>query len=242
MDRFFVDPSQITVTTVTFSPSQASQLARVLRLRVGDHVLALDNHGACYEVALTSVTHTAASGAIVSRSDAEGEPVTPVVLYQALLKGPKWEYVLQKCTEVGVAAFVPLITQRCVALYEADRWADRTSRWEAITREAAEQSGRGRIPAIDLPQEWKHALGGKSPHRLLLHPSGGPLSAVLENVQAKGPLSLFVGPEGGFTDDEVAQAAQSGMHIVTLGKRTLRAETAGLVAAAAVLYALGEME
>ena len=243
MDRFFVDPLQVTGDIVTFSPDQARQMARVLRLRPGQQVYALDDQGSYYLVELRRVAHMAAHGIILERLAADTEPRVRVTLWQALMRGAKWEYVLQKGTEVGIAAFAPVVTERCVALYEPERWDARQERWAAVLREAAEQSGRSRIPALRAPVSWEEACHTGEGLRLLLHPSvqSVPLEAALAAHGDATTVSLYVGPEGGFTEAEVAQAEQLGITSVRLGPRILRTETAGMVAAAALFYALGDL-
>lgn len=211
-------------------------MARVLRLQPGEQVLALDNTGLEYTVRLGEVGPGAATGEVTATTPASGEPATRISLYQALLKGDRWDYVLQKGTEAGIARFVPVMARRCVAQAEGE---EKRRRWQRIVQEAAEQSGRGLIPEVAAPVPLADALTAPAPCRLLLHEGGR--QPLRQALPADGrELALFVGPEGGFADDEVAAAERAGAAVVSLGHRVLRAETAGPAVTFAILYALGE--
>lgn len=239
MHRFFVPPSALQGDRTIVSGPQARQMRRVLRLRPGDTVCLLDNSGWEYEVKLTSLEENQARGVVVGRSLSLGEPRTRIVLYQALLKGSKWDYLLQKGTEIGIAAFVPLLCERCL------RPADKTKRvrWESLLREAAEQARRGKLPSLGEPLSLEEACQKAEGLRLLLWEGTGQrsLREALSGLAPDEAISLFVGPEGGFSPQEAALALSRGLEAVTLGPRILRAETAGLVAAAAILYERGDL-
>lgn len=244
--RFFVDPDQIRGDRVRFSPEQAHQLDRVLRLRAGDTVVALDGRGAAYDVTLTELSRRTASGTITGRRAANGEPDTTLILYQSLLRRDKFEWVLQKGTEVGVAVFVPVITRRSL-VRDADKvTAERTERWTRILTEAAEQAGRGRVPDLQPPLPFAdavaEAVAGDGVALLASEDATGyGIPGALNPFRDLSRISLFIGPEGGFEPDEVDEAGSKGINIVTLGPRILRTETAAVVAAALVLHELGQM-
>ncbi len=221
--------------------AQARQVREVLRLRAGDVVAALDNSGAEYRVELTVIGREAVRGRVVEKVADSRETGTHLVLYQSLLKADKFEWVLQKCTELGVAEFVPVVTARVVA-DSVSRM--KQVRWERILVEAAEQSGRGKIPVLRPFSHLGDALhdaqvrGGLS-----LIPWEEEHARDLHSVlPAEGPVNLFIGPEGGFTAGEIDSARADGAIPITLGPRILRAETAGLVAASAIFFARGEMD
>ena len=243
MHRFFVSPSQVQQDKVYFSPEQARQMATVLRLRQGHDVLVLDNTGLCYRVQLGNVTPASAFGEVQETGQADGEPQVRITLFQALLKGQKWEYLLQKGTEVGISDFVPTLCQRSVSRYDQASWESKLRRWQTILKEAAEQSGRGRLPVLHAPMTSVMACQSAEGLGVLAYEEERETS--LREVLASSPtvshLSLYVGPEGGFTQDEVALARQHGIRVVSLGRRILRAETAGVIASAAILYALGDL-
>ncbi len=263
MHRFFIPPEWLREDEVTIRGRQAHQIGHVLRLKRGDRIIVLDNAGYEYETALLEVTRDRVRGRIEGRRRCTGEPALEVTLYQALLKGDGIETVLQKCTEIGVSAFVLFEGGRCVARPPR---ALRLERWRAILTEAAEQSGRGRVPGLEgvitfteacervsglaiMPWEGETKRG----IREVLQSAGFPFSIAASGEVKGSPgkvaqptlprkLSIFIGPEGGFTGEEVEFARGKGITPVSLGKRILRAETAGLVTAALALYQWGEME
>jgi 16S rRNA (uracil1498-N3)-methyltransferase len=179
---------------------------------------------------------------VLASREPPGEPDVRLVLYQALIKGQRFDWVLEKGTEVGVSSFVPVVSSRSV-VRPAEASASRLERWQRIVTEAAEQSGRSRLPQVSPPVTFADALASAPGLRLL--PWEGEHDITLrEALTAEGPpeaVSLFIGPEGGFPTEEVEMARQQGVRTVSLGPRILRAETAGIVAAALVLHELGEM-
>jgi 16S rRNA (uracil1498-N3)-methyltransferase len=205
-------------------------------------VTVLDDSGWEYRVQLEQIERTSAQGRILSKRLAEGEPRTKIVVFQGLLKGSKFEYVLQKCTEVGVVAFVPVATAR--AIVPAASAAERYDRWNRIIQEAAEQARRGRLPRLHPVVDWPTAL--TQAQGLTLVPWEGETSRGLRTVLRERAghvfaVNLFVGPEGGLSEEEVALACAQGALPVSLGPRILRAETAALVAASAILYEFGDL-
>lgn len=244
MHRFFLPADWIVKGTVVITGKLVHQLRNVLRLGTGDHITILDNSGWEYEVELQQVDSSKIKGRVVNKSLAVSEPRTKITLYQALLKGSNFEFVLQKCTEIGVAGFVPIICERCVA-GEPD--SKRLSRWRSIITEAAEVSRRGKLPVLHNPTSLTEA--GKSASGISLLPweeerAKGIGDVLRSHHQAKEipEVSIFVGPEGGFSPNEVGFARSCGIVPVSLGRRILRAETAGLVAAAIMLYEFGDMD
>lgn len=244
MHRFFVDRQQVSGGRVRFRPDQAHQIGRVLRLRPGDTVLALDGR-ATYTVTLETVTREAAAGRITAEAPPTGEPRTRLTLYQSLLKRDKFEWVLQKGTEIGVARFVPVISRRTLIRDGETVTPEKQARWERIITEAAEQSGRGRLPELAAPLSFEAALdeAGRLDRTLIAWEQAGPgdLAAALDGLPAVARLALFIGPEGGYEAVEIEQAQVCGAIVITLGPRILRTETAAIVGAALILAALGEM-
>lgn len=239
--RFFVSPDSIQNGVVQFNIAQAHQLRDVLRMRAGEEIIVLDNAGNEYRVVLQHVMRDEARGDIVEKRAATGEPRTQIILYQALLKADKFEWVLQKGTELGIAAFSPLVSERSVQ----DVGKNKFTRWSHIVSEAAEQAGRGKIPPLYGHQLLSHALrvapqyGG-----LVLIAWEQETNFDLQTALAKSDattIHLFIGPEGGFTEKEITDAREKHVQPITLGNRILRAETAGLVAASAIFFARGDL-
>lgn len=242
--RFFIPANWIESPTVHLRGQTARQIKSVLRLKPGDEIVVLDNSGSEWRVSLTDIGSDAVTARIIEQRPARGEPVLRLTLYQGTIKGQKFEWVLQKGTELGVSRFVPTICRRSV-VNDAEALAKKHDRWQRIIQEAAEQSGRGRLPHLEpamplagaLPQAASSALPillWEEEHHLTLK------EVLLESEP--DTVALFIGPEGGFTSDEAALARRAGCHIVTLGPRILRAETAGLAACSAIFFQTGEWD
>jgi len=247
--RFFIPPEWLTGNAVAIAGPQAHQIARVLRMRPGDRLVVLDDSGWEFEVHLLAVQPELVRGEVVSQRLAAGEPHTHITLYQGMLKSDRFEFVLQKGTELGIGQFVPLVTARTVAL-DRDAPGKKHPRWQSIIQEAAEQCRRGRKPALRPAMPFAQACEEASRFTgLKLLPWEEESQTSLRSaLRAADPASkeaavhLFVGPEGGLTQDEVDMARGFGLLPVTLGRRILRAETAGLVAVAAILYEWGDLD
>lgn len=242
--RFFVPPSSIRARNVTLGPALAHRMGRVLRLKRGDHVILSGGDGHDFEVQLTAVSPHAVTGVVVAERPMPPEPAVVLALYQSLIRPGRFDLVLEKGTEIGVSRFVPVINARSQNQAEEPS-AARSERWLRIVTEAAEQCERGRLPALDAPAPFEKAVRDSLGVRVLPYESargavslGGYLRGLTDRPRQ---VSLFIGPEGGFEDEEIALARAENCAIVTLGKRVLRSETAGIVACAFVLEALGEM-
>jgi len=248
LHRFFIAGESLQGKKVVMAGQQAQQIRNVLRICDGEHIIVLDNQGWEYEVVLTAVRRTEVAGQVVEKRRATGEPDTQITLYQSLLKREKFEWVLQKCTEVGVGRFVPVIAERSLIRSLDAVKADKMERWRRIITEAAEQSQRGRIPELALPVKFERCMTALESFDCLLIASakagGVSLRAALAGDRRDGPttIALFIGPEGGFTEKEMELGRASGAVAVSLGRRILRTETAALVAASLILYESGEMD
>jgi 16S rRNA (uracil1498-N3)-methyltransferase len=242
MDRFFVDPEVVGGDFAELGRELSHRLRHVMRLRGGDHVMLVDGRGFEYEAELQDTRAPTIRAAILSRREVLPEPSVRVVLYQSVVKGDRFEWLLEKGTEIGVAKFVPLLSRRSVVRPREGR-VERKERWQRIVTEAAEQCGRSRLPEIASPMHLDEALASAQGLRLL--PWEGErktsLRQALRSAKKVEVVSLFVGPEGGFAQEEVEQALALGVQTVSLGRRILRSETAGIVAVAAVLYESGEL-
>ena len=242
MHRFFIPDDRIIQNTVTIKGAPVHRLRNVLRLGTGDRIVVLDDSGWEYEVELRTIHENVVEGAVTGKTRSAGEPVTRITLYQALLKGSSFEYVLQKCTEIGVSAFVPLTCDRCVATRPSN---SRFARWQRVILEAAQQSRRGKLPVMHPAARFHdifESLTGDSV--LLWEEEHRGFRDILRSLLTPGhshEINLFVGPEGGFSSEEVAFARSHGIISAGMGNRILRAETAGLAAAAVTLYEFGDL-
>lgn len=230
----------------------AHQARDVLRLAPGDMLRLLDGAGAEYPAIITAMDRKRVTVRLGERLAGRADPAVRVVLCLGMLKAAKYEWVLQKGTELGVAAFVPLLCERAGAATEEASESKRR-RWAKIVAEALEQCGGSRLPELSPPCPLMHALAGMPPGAVALIPweeaEARPLrAALLEAVAAAGGVAtipevrLFIGPEGGFSSGEIALAARAGAIPVTLGPRILRAETAAIAASTLALEAVGALD
>ncbi len=244
--RFFIAPDMMNDDTVTLTDAAlVHQMAHVLRLRPGNEVLLLDGLGTTYRTTLTAVGRTSVSGQITAREASRGEPALMLTLYVPLLRAERFEWVLQKGTELGVSRFIPTQCTHSLAADRAD--AHKLERWTRIVREAAEQSCRGRLPVVSDPQPFVTACATAAtadlPLLLWESTASGLRSVLRGHIQllSATPLptiAILSGPEGGLTSNELTTATEHGMIPVTLGARILRAETASIAATAAIFYEL----
>jgi 16S rRNA (uracil1498-N3)-methyltransferase len=256
--RFIVTSEVLTEGTEIVLPAAVAHQARdVLRLGPGDALTLLDGAGGEWAASLTEVGRAGVRARVHARRASTAEPRTRIVLCPGLLKAAKFEWVLQKGTELGVAAFVPVLSARAVAGV-AETGGAKRARWQRILAEASEQCGRVRVPELaeprPLPQALQAVPSGAIPLILWEGERATPLRAALVSALeqrrtasglrepgAAPEIHLFVGPEGGFSADEIGAARTHGAAPVTLGPRILRAETAAIVAAALAMEACGEL-
>jgi len=245
VNRFFISTSSIEGDRVRLSQEQSHQICHVLRLKPGETIVVLDDSGTEYDVTLTAVDRKETIGQVTSRHRARGEPTAEVTLFQSLLAREKFEWVLQKGTELGVAQFVPILTERSLVRTKTIE-DNKLDRWRRILTEAAEQSRRGRIPQLEpiIPFDKAVLRLRDFDRSIIAAPSDGAVTlrnALHGITRSPASVAVMIGPEGGFTDEEVALACEEGVIRVGLGPRILRTETAAMVACALILYELGEM-
>lgn len=259
MHRFFVSPDLLKETGVVVSlPKElAHQVRDVLRLAAGERLVLLDNSGDEVLAALDKSSQAGVTVQLLERWAGKNASPVRIILCQGLLKPARFEWILEKGTESGVAIFAPTLCRRSVAGLE-DTGPARVQRWQRIIREAAEQSGRSRLPELlpirplaralnDIPQGALAIMPWEEEHnRHLRHVlnsvidrrDASPSTMTAESVSPHVTVVLFIGPEGGFMAEEVRLAQRYGVQVVTLGSRILRSETAALATIANVMYEL----
>jgi 16S rRNA (uracil1498-N3)-methyltransferase len=234
MRRFFISTANIAQDQATLRGVEFHHLRHVLRLEVGAPVTLKDDFGREHRGVITQLS---SSEAIITLTTTIDAAVTgfSLTLLQGILKGPKMDLVIEKATELGVNRILPFYSTFTVATVPSDRQIERLARWKRIAQSAAKQSGSS-APRIDPPQSFTAVLETLSPERMaiLCYEKEHTLSLkrfAQEHPQL-GSLCLMIGPEGGFSPEEIARARIVGVHIVGLGTQILRAETAAIVASA----------
>lgn len=248
--RFYAPPESFAPEskTVTLAADEARHLRDVLRLERGAEVFVFDGAGREYRcVVAESMRGSARLEVLEQVAAARPESPLRLELAVALLKGEKFDLVVQKATELGVSSIVPLITKQAdVRLRDEHDGARRVTRWQRIALEAAKQSGRALVPTIHAPRLYAslvEALFEKDVRRVIFtEREGDALSSLIEQAgTGVTAATALVGPEGGWTDEELEQAREAGWHLVTLGGRTLRAETAAITVAALLQHIFGDL-
>ena len=246
MHRFFLSSESFQKDQVNFPENIAHQILHVLRLKEGDNVEVLDNSGEAFHVTLLDTKgQIHLLGEIKRKVDVDSEPQVQIKLYFGLTNREKVEWVLQKGTEIGVGAFFPFISFR-TQVKSTQIKENKRRRWEEIIREAAEQSGRGRLPVFHQPDRlltWFDQPRSADCMRIIAFEDAEPEPKMLSNlleVFSGSSIELFVGPEGGFSEGEIQAAISSGCQIVSMGPRILRMETAAILLPALVLHELGQ--
>lgn len=241
--RFYAQPTAFTQQTVTLSGDEARHLRDVLRLKPGDEVYVFDGFGHEFRCTVSNTKRDSAE----LRIEAEVEPEKPESQLQlnlcvALLKGEKFDLVVQKATELGAAKVTPLITRYAdIHLRDAADATKRVARWQRIAMEAAKQSGRAFVPEISLPVAFEAALGVEGAGVMFSERGGKGLETLLNQPTPRAVMAL-VGSEGGWSDDEIGAARARNFHVVTLGGRILRAETAAIAVAVLMQHLFGDLK
>jgi len=224
MRRFFIDRPLAVGEEMDLPAELAQRLHRVLRLRTGEHIVLVNGGSQEFESEIISLGSHGGTARVLAAQPALAEPRVQVTLYQALIRENRFELVLEKATELGVAAIVPVLAARTVVRTD-ERSSARRERWRRILIEAAEQSERAGPPTLGEPIDLQTALGSAAGAIIL--PWEEERDRTLNQALASLPgdttaVSLFIGPEGGYEDAEVAQAKESGAAVVTMGRRVLR--------------------
>lgn len=239
--RAFVDLPLREGDTITLPDDAAAHLVRVLRLREGEHCVLFNGDGYDHEAQLTRADKRGAAARIGAGRPVALESPLRIVLLQGIARGEKMDWILQKATELGVAAIVPVSSERSEVRLDAERAGKRHAHWRSVVVSACEQSWRARVPEVAAPQSLAAALATLPPGtgRWLLDPEA---TAGLTTMPAPaGELVLAIGPEGGWSANDRAALVAAGFAGLRLGPRILRTETAGIAAIAALQARFGDL-
>jgi len=251
--RFFIKQIDPALKAIEFPEDIAHQIQHVLRLKQGDCVIVMDGEGKAYQVELSRDDSGGIMGKIIKIGEVESGLNAHIHLYFPLSKKRKVEWIFQKGTEVGVHAFHPFISQRTL-VQSAEMNEKRKTRWESIIREAAEQSGRSRLPALHKPESLSNAIktAADSSDKVLaawvgesnriLKDALADTRHLVKRLEGVPSLGLFIGPEGGFSEAEIEAFKQAEVETVSLGAHVFRMETAAIVFPALVIYELSDLQ
>lgn len=235
MYHFFVDPSAVIDKTITITGKDVNHIKNVLRMKGGEEIsVSTTDSPREYRCIVRTLTDEAVTCELAFIKEEGNELPCKIYLFQGLPKGDKMELIIQKCVELGVFEIVPVEMKRCVMKLDPKKVVSRIARWQGISEAAAKQSKRTVIPEIKMPLSFQEAVKYASSLDIKLLPyelaDGMPYTKeLLESIKDGQSIGIFIGPEGGFEQSEVQTAVDNGFETITLGKRILRTETAGMV-------------
>lgn len=240
MPKFFVLPKNITDNQIIIDGDDAKHIKNVLRMREKESITVCDGNENDYECEILSFGENLVSLRINSKNRCFAEPNVKVTLFQGLPKADKMELIIQKCVELGIDKIVPVETEHTVVKLDKKE-QKKLDRWRKISESAAKQSGRGKIPEIGNILSFKEAISKTKEYDLSIIPYEKEeiktLKFIRDEKECKS-VAVFIGPEGGFSNDEVLAAKNCNIIPITLGKRILRTETAGFSTLNIILYEL----
>ena len=243
MQWFFVTPDQVGEDKIRIQGSDVNHMKNVLRMRPGEEVMVSDGNNRQYRCRVEDYPEGEAVLAILEAGLVDTELPSRIYLFQGLPKQEKMELIVQKAVELGVCQVIPVQTRRCVVKLDAKKAAKKVQRWQQIAESAAKQAGRGYIPVVSEVMTFQEALAFSEtldirliPYELADGMEG--TRKILDGIRPGQSVGIFIGPEGGFEKEEVSRAVEAGAMPITLGKRILRTETAGIAVLSILMYRL----
>jgi 16S rRNA (uracil1498-N3)-methyltransferase len=245
MPRFFIDENNISEQHIYIRGDEARHIRNVLRMKPGDSIILCDGRGMDYISVIEGFEEGMVAALIKETKSSCSEPPIEVTLYQGLPKSDKMDFIIQKSVELGVCRIIPVITERTVVRFKDKKDMEKKKeRWQRISHEAAKQCGRGIIPEVSFPVSYDDAVESARGAGLALIPYEKCMDSSLKEClhgSEERSAAVFIGPEGGFSDNEIKKAVSSGIKPVTLGNRILRTETAGLAVLIILMYEKGDI-
>ena len=239
MPKFFVSKQQI-ANQITILDEDAKHIKTVLRAKPGEEMTVCDGEGTDYFCKINAVAEKEILLDILEKKPCQTEPAVKITLFQGLPKADKMDMIIQKCVELGIDSIVPVVTERTIVKLDKKE-PKKIQRWQKIAESAAKQSGRGKIPCIENVLSFSQAIEESKKLCSAVIPYEKELQrGIKEFVKSFSgdTLGIFIGPEGGFSLEEIQQAQKEGILPITLGKTILRTETAAIAATAILLHEL----
>lgn len=243
MYRFFVEEDQIGQREIVIAGGDVNHIRNVLRMKPGEQVTVSDGKGRDYDCRVREIYSDKVIADILEEKEAEGELPARIYLFQGLPKGDKMELIIQKAVELGAYQVIPVAARRAVVKLDKKKEEAKVRRWNGIAQSAAKQSGRGMIPQVTAVMSFKEALDYAAGFGVKIIPfehARGMEKAreQMERIRPGTEVGVFIGPEGGFEDEEISLAESEGVVPISLGRRILRTETAGLMVLSVMGYLL----
>lgn len=243
MHHFFVTPQQISGDKIRIEGGDVNHMKNVLRMKLHEKAEISDGESRTYLCEVEAYEEDVAVLHILEEMEADTEPASKLYLFQGLPKSDKMELIVQKAVELGVYQVIPVAMKRSVVRLDDKKAAKKADRWNSIAESAAKQAGRSRIPEVTMPLSYNEALKMAEELDVTLLPyelAGGMevTREVIRQIKSGQSVGIFIGPEGGFEPEEVDAAVSMGAKAITLGRRILRTETAGLATLAVLMFEL----
>lgn len=247
MYRFFVSPDQTLGDCIPIGGSDFNHIKHVLRMKIGEEIIISNGQDREYYCIIELFETDQVIARITDVVENSVELSTKITLFQGLPKSDKMELIIQKAVELGVYEVIPVVSKRTIVKLDDKKEAKKRERWNTIALSAAKQAKRGMIPKVSKTMTWKEALSYATTLDMSIMPYEDARGIshsreVIKSIKGKKSLGIFIGPEGGFDESEVATANELGIECVTLGKRILRTETAGLTILSIIMFELEEDE
>ena len=247
MPRFFIGPENAPCgDKITVTGEDARHISLSLRARVGEEYVLCDENGTEYLSKIDKMDSNSVYFTVLEKKQSLSEPSVKVFLYQALVKGDKFDEIVQKAVELGVSGIVPVISSRCVSKPDGKTLEKKVERWRKIAKAAAMQCERAAVPTVENALTYKEALERikECGCGFVCYEAGPrvPLKEIFDAKKGAKTYGFFIGPEGGLSEDEAALARESGIPLASLGSRILRTETAPVCVLSAIMFYSGNME
>jgi 16S rRNA (uracil1498-N3)-methyltransferase len=238
LPRLYLPIIHVVHNRISIAAEKAHYLVSVLRCKKGDDLIIFDGQGRCFRTAVVKAGKKEVIAEVREECPCNFEPPVHITLVQSLLKGEKMDLVIQKATELGVTDVIPVMSERSQI-----KDTRKIVRWRRIAEEASRQSGRNVLPDVHEPVHFRNFLVSANQRGIIFYEEEGlKLSAAVSSFAPhSSPLAIVIGPEGGFSKEEVLAAQKKGFLVASLGKRILRAETAAITAVALVQFLLGDI-
>lgn len=243
MSRFFGKSENIGKDTIIIDGGDYNHIKNVLRMKIGDEITVTGGNNNDYRCTIEGFKNDEVIAAVDEIIPNDRELPARIHLFQGIPKGDKMELIIQKCVELGVSEIIPVSMKRCVAKYDSKKAASKIARFRSISESAAKQSGRSIIPEIKEPLTYDEAIKYASGMDIKLVPyelaeSMDETGKAIRNIKHGMDVAVFIGPEGGFDGSEIDKAIENDFSVISLGKRILRTETAGLAVMSILMYHL----
>lgn len=245
MYRFFVEEHQIEPTRIRITGSDVNHIRNVLRMKPGEEILVSAQGKLEYRCRIEELGEEEVTAVILYAMESDLELPADIYLFQGLPKGDKMEFIIQKAVELGVHEVIPVASRRCVVKLDEKKARNKTARWQGISESAAKQSKRMIVPEVHPVMNFTEALQYAKKLDLILVPYElakgiSHTRELFASIRPGQSVGIFIGPEGGFEEEEIRQAVDAGAMPITLGRRILRTETAGMTVLSILMYLMEE--